>query len=131
MKKRKFLAIVLSIFATVAFGKENIGTTLRPDKLPIDLEEILIPPKPGPKSIVKPILASYDNDLCMVSLSIDTPQGLMAVSVEDEFGNLILQQAVDGNQSSIDILLPTLTAGYYKLTIKSCAHLLVGWFEVY
>ena len=39
--------------------------------------------------------------------------------------------AVLPDDSSDDIPLPMLPAGYYKLTIKSGTHLLAGWFEVY
>ena len=130
MKKNLF-TIVLFVFAAVAWGGDKPETCLQPPESEIDLKEVLVPPPSGPRSDVKPIHAWYIQDLCMIHIEIDSPQGLMVVSIEDESEFLMLQQIVDGDLPVVDIFLPVLAEGYYKITIRSSAHCLAGVFEVY
>jgi hypothetical protein len=129
LKKIYLLLIAIFMFAATTDGRMHLET---PPADPISLTEILDPPMPRPKSVITlPISASFNQELSMICLSTNTPQGILMVSIEDELGYLLFQQMVDGDQSVIEIPLPSLTDGFYKLTIKSSARLFAGVFEVY
>ena len=128
--KRAFL-FALFVSMVVVCGKGTPQVSAMPnDGDEIEFGEIIIIPKPGPKSIVAPLRAWYFQKPNMINLCPNNPQGLLMVTIEDGLGNFMLQQIVDGDQSAIKILLPVLQADYYKITIQSSTYLLAGWFEV-
>ena len=116
------------MFTTIVWGQ-----TPPPDgEVEIELKDIILPPPPGPKSgTLIPINAWFNHELCMIRLETDAQQGPIVVSVEDEAGNLIFKEVVDGNQFTIKVHLISLMPGYYKLTLQSSTRLFVGRFEVY
>jgi len=120
------LFVALSMFATLALGQTP------PNDDDTDWEEIILIPKPKPKSVAEnPISAWYNHELCMIRLETDGKQGPIVVSVEDEAGRLAFQQVVDGNQINIKISLQSLLSGHYILTIENSVWLFAGKFEVY
>ena len=128
---KRSLLLTLSAFLGMAFVKGELGNLLPPQGDPIDLDEILVPPPPGPKSGVASILAWYDQETSMISLCMNEQQGPMVVTITDESGQLVFQQTVDGNQLEVDIHLPTLQSGTHSITIYSKMHLLAGKFMFY
>ena len=130
MKKISLLAVILFMAIATLGGEEHSGMSAPQSGDPIELKEILILPKPGPKSIIPPIQAWFTRKPCMIGLEISDPQGPMEVKVEDARSRILAQQTVDGNQATAAIILPTLESGCYTVTIKSSAHLVTGTFEV-
>ena len=128
--KKLTLFFALFISATIAWSWWQVLSP--PDEDEIEIKEIIIPPGPGPKSgTVSPIKAWYNHELCMIRIETDGQQGSMVVSVENGVGTLVVQQVVNGNQPIIKLLLPSLSAGYYNLSMQSNTRQFVGKFEIY
>lgn len=132
MKKLNLFFIIL--FASTAFVWENESSNASrlPIEDPIELSEVIIQPKPGPKlPALIPISACYDQESSAIHLETDGQQGQLFVSVENLSGSVSIQQFVDGNQSIIKVPLQSLPNDYYKLTIMSSTRCFMGTFEVY
>jgi len=130
MQKLTLITTML-MSAAIALGLSP-STSPLPVEEEIELKGIFIPPPTGPKSgAVNPISAWFNHDLCMLRFETDGKQGPIIVSVENDVNLLVFEDEVNGNQVNINVPLPLLQFGYYKLTLKSSTWLLTGMFEVY
>jgi len=131
MKKNLFVIALFVSFSIVwGFSVPDVFPFPNDDD-EIELSEIIIQPKPGPKTVVNLIRAWHNQKSCMIRLETNGQQGSVVVSIEDTTAFPVFQQIVDGNQTVVKIPLPLLTSGYYKLTIQSSTQYLGGSFEVF
>ena len=129
MKKISLCTVSLFMAFVILGGKENQSMSISRDEIPIELKELIIIPKPGPKSI-SPVRVWFTRKPCTICLEIAEPKDSIIVTVEDAKSRIIVQQTVDENIDTATIILPLLELGSYTLTIKSSSYLVVGTFEV-
>ena len=129
MKNKVFLSVVLLFMGSLApeayaMGEEDNGTV-------IILNEKEPPkPKPGPKSVVLPVITAwYYSSNGELQIQTAFPQGTLLVCIENQNGATVCQQTINGNLSQVS-LFPNLAPGAYIITICSANVELCGVIEV-
>jgi len=110
-----FVFFIVSCFVfvpTAMYGQGPSG--------PGNEEEIIILPKPKPKSVfTTPIEAWYHSLTQTIHFYTAYPLGTLQVRIENEDMKEVLDVEVDGDQPNISLKLPLLPSGVYQLYVKN------------